>query len=966
MLSDLSIAETKDSLRSFFKQCGVKINLASKPFQNNTIIDVSKINKLLEESDRESFFSGILQFDKIILLCNNMDKLPEWVKDLKNINGFILLGILSHEFINEITCFKQIKELLLLNTEISMLPASIGDNTELCDLYIFDSQITSCKFPNTIGQLKKLQSLVVSGTTIDKLPITIGNLESLEVLDISGTAIDMLPESIGRLKNLKTLDISDTMIKKIPDSISNLNRLDHFYLYGLTIDKMPWFENCTKGTDVFCDKFDNYVPFSLRHQPSSLFNQSPEIIQQYYDEDKEEINDFKVIFLGYGAAGKTHTVKRMKNHGKLQDYDTRQTEGIDISEETFTYETEEIKLSLWDFGGQDKVYSMHRCFLTERACYVVVVSNRLHESLQDQAQYWLRNINIFAKRSSVIIAVNNSEQTYSEGVNTELLRKQFPEILIGDSISYSAKCSLENEFNLLTNAILKQIHNLDNYKMEFPKNWIGIINEIKNNENDYISKKQYRKICEDNNVNSPAIRKWLLSWFHDLGYCFCNHIDHETGYELEDYQIISPNWITTAMYRINHAHDALNGNKKYIRGINFEKGTIGQNTLYLLINDVSLGGHPQQRYEIEETDYILDVMRKFKLSYRISSDLEFIPILCDYEKTVDLLENEFDKSMVYYIKYNYLPDSIIHRLMIALYQNEHILTKVWRYGFSLAIKNYFHPEDTLKVVVEMGRENEMLELRIFGKTVKARWECLWYMIELITQINSSTNCQAIEEYIEKRKKNQIAYLPLSSILKAKEKGYSEIWSTDGGEYESYSLNEIIDETFGEKSFNNAIEMVEDNSLQPYRALIEARTHHNEIASSINHNYNFFGEVYVVNGNNTTINNNLDAEQMLSLMERFLNIPALTENALDELQEALGNENNELKEEMQQAKDNDEERKSILSRAVEQTKKVIGTANDVNDTMESGISTAKKLAETGEKIIHFAAPIIAVLHKYLGG
>ena len=45
--------------------------------------------------------------------------------------------------------------------------------------------------------------------------------------------------------------------------------------------------------------------------------------------------------------------------------------------------------------------------------------------------------------------------------------------------------------------------------------------------------------------------------------------------------------------------------------------------------------------------------------------------------------------------------------------------------------------------------------------------------------------------------------------------------------------------------------------------------------------------------------------MLSLMERFLNIPALTENALDELQEALGNENNELKEEMQQAKDNDD-------------------------------------------------------------
>ena len=796
-----SIAETKDHLRMIFEQCGVNINLASDPFRHNAVIDVGRISKFLEDEFNVKFcLSEISQFDKVLLLCNSIGKLPEWVKELKNINGFILIGTLTNEFMNEITCFKHIQELLLLNTEIRALPASIGDSTELRNLYICDSQIASRKFPDTIGKLEKLRTLVAFGTTITELPDSIGDLEALKVLDISGTAIDALPDSVGKLRNLQTLVISDTLIQRIPDSVSDLDQLDHFYLYGLTIDKMPWFRNCTQGVKVFCNGFDNYIPFSIRHQPAGLFNQPSEIIQQYYDAEKKEINNFKVIFLGYGAAGKTHTSKRMMNHGKLQDYDTQQTDGLDIFEETFFYEGEELVLSFWDFGGQDRMYSMHRCFLTERTCYVVVVSNRLHENLQDQAEYWLRNINIFAKKSSVVIAVNNSEKTYSEGVNTEQLRKQFPEILIGDSVSYSAKCSPENEFNRLTNAVLRQIHHLDSYKMEFPKNWVRILNEIKGNQNDYLSKKQYWKICENNGVNSPDIRKWLLSWFHDLGYCFCNHIDLETGYELEDYQVINPNWISTAMYRINQAHDALNGGRSYVNEIDFEKGTIGQNTLYFLINDNTLGGQSKQTYELNEIEYILEVMRKFKLSYRISSAREFIPVLCKYEKSSDLAGNEFAGAIVYYIKYVYLPETVIHRLMIYLYQNGrgHNLSAVWRHGFCLDIKdlNFIAPKDTLRIIVEMDRGNDMLRMKIWGKTAKDQWKWLRSMLEFITQINLSTNCHVVEEYVEKKKGQQIAHLPLSSILKAKEKGHSVIWSTDGGEYESYSLEELIGETFG--------------------------------------------------------------------------------------------------------------------------------------------------------------------------
>lgn len=966
----LNIVESKKDIRTLFKKCGVKINLSSSIFRNNNIIDVIKINKMLEKECKEEFcLSEISKYDNILFICNNTDKLPSWIKEVQHVNGFILLGNLSKEFLNEITCFKQIKELLVLNAEIDMIPATIGEITELRDLYISDSKISNGILPDSIQGLKNLQSLVISGSTINNLPSTIGLLDSLQVLDISSTLIDILPDSIGNLRNLQTLNISDTMIKKLPDSISELNVLEHFYLYGLKIDKMPWFKNCIKGRETFCYKFDNYIPFSVLHQPISLFEQSPEIIQQYYDEEKEEINNYKVIFLGHGAAGKTHTIKRIKNQGKLQDYDTKQTEGISIYEEIFDYENERMTLSFWDFSGQDEMYSMHRCFLTERSCYVVVVSNRLHESLQEQAQYWLRNINIFAKGACVIIAINNSERTYSEGVDTELLRRQFPEILIGDSISYSAKCSPEDEFNRVVMAILKQIHNLDCYKMKFPKNWIGIINEIRNNQYNYISKKRYQEICQNNKVNSPSIRKWLLSWFHDLGYCFCNHINMETADELEDYQIINPNWITTAMYRINYARNTLNGNKTYVKEINFKKGTIAPSTLYFLINDTTLGGE-SIKYDLEEIDYILGVMRKFKLSYKISPSFEFVPSLCDYNKPVNLYVNDFDETLIYYIKYAYLPENIIHRLMISLYQNNFYLSTVWRCGFYLEINNPFVIEDSLCIVVEANYGNDMLELRISGKSAENRGQCLWKLLNIIYEINLSTNCKVVEEYVEKKKNKQIAHLPLSSIFKAKERGISEIWSTDGGEYESYSLNELVGETFGDRIYNNAIEIVKNNDIKACDAVIEARTYSNlflneskdDIPASINYNYYFNDAVYSVHGDNTSIHHNLDVNQMLSLMEEFLNLPSLSEGALDELQEVLGDENHELKEEMQQAKGNTEKRKSILAKAVECTKAAISTANDVQETVESGITTYENIVNTGKKIIKVTKPIITTLMK----
>jgi internalin A len=62
--------------------------------------------------------------------------------------------------------------------------------------------------PESIGQLKYLQTLDLRNNNLTELPESIGNLEFLEELILHDNALRSVPKSIGNLKTLKILDYS--------------------------------------------------------------------------------------------------------------------------------------------------------------------------------------------------------------------------------------------------------------------------------------------------------------------------------------------------------------------------------------------------------------------------------------------------------------------------------------------------------------------------------------------------------------------------------------------------------------------------------------------------------------------------------------------------------------------------------------------------------------------------------------
>lgn len=89
--------------------------------------------------------------------------------------------------------------------------------------------------PESIGQLKYLQTLDLRNNNLTELPESIGNLEFLEELILHDNALRSVPKSIGNLKNLGLLHLDNNNLTTLPETICNLKT---WYPIGLTNNKI--------------------------------------------------------------------------------------------------------------------------------------------------------------------------------------------------------------------------------------------------------------------------------------------------------------------------------------------------------------------------------------------------------------------------------------------------------------------------------------------------------------------------------------------------------------------------------------------------------------------------------------------------------------------------------------------------------------------------------------------------------
>ena len=93
--------------------------------------------------------------------------------------------------------------------------------------------------PSEIGQLNRLEFLLISHTSITTIPPEIGNLAQLNVLDLPNNNLQILPPEIGNLTELTRLRLARNQLTVLPPEMGNLSQLFDLDLSSNDIAELP-------------------------------------------------------------------------------------------------------------------------------------------------------------------------------------------------------------------------------------------------------------------------------------------------------------------------------------------------------------------------------------------------------------------------------------------------------------------------------------------------------------------------------------------------------------------------------------------------------------------------------------------------------------------------------------------------------------------------------------------------------
>jgi len=535
--------------------------------QNNLITNIKVLSNL------EHLEELILSYNPII----NLDS-------LKNVNSIRKLSILSKDSpinLEPITLLNNLEELSISDIDSKSLNALVKCE-KLRDLSIFPFdlrkrlsndiykyleklKLTSLTISNVssinikkIANLSQLKELYISVTDLIDIS-AISKMENLEVLSLSYNEIEDI-KSLTKLTKLTELNLSSNKIKDI-SPISSLKNLRTVNLSDNPItDLSPLLPLGLK----FIYKKKTYKSIrekrifiagcnEITNPPIEIARFGDNSIRRYFKKIEEEGLDYifeaKLLLVGEGSAGKTSLQKRLINDNAPLPTGENRTRGIEVVDLEINGGIGIIKtIHIWDFGGQDVYYPVHRFFITENSVFVLLASTRQPFHNFD---YWIPTIFQFGGKSPVIIGQTCHQGNIAPWNELDLYVSSPNFNIVKTLTSPFYRLDLtDNNLGLkaIKDVIINQIENLHHFGKGVPKSWLEVRTILKNEKvKSCIPFERFKEICRGlkNFVNIKDIEDCCL-FLHNIGVLlWYSQIE-----ELKDWVILEPEWAMNAVYRI--------------------------------------------------------------------------------------------------------------------------------------------------------------------------------------------------------------------------------------------------------------------------------------------------------------------------------------------------------------------------------------------------------------------------------
>ena len=269
------------------------------------------------------------------------------------------------------------------------LPGTLYSLASMKSLCVVKSGVL--RLSEQLGELKSLQRLRLSGNKIRKLPDTISRLQKLKFAHCDRNALDNLPDTLGCLGSLESLDLTHNKLEKLSASIGLLTRLQNLRITKNRL-KFPPIQILNKGTESILEFLSDFL------------------------DDPVANNQIKVTVVGGSGVGKSALVKGLN---RTKDWrisgvgTTTKTEGVEIS----SMDLMNLRLKVFDLGGDEALFSSHHFFLSENTLYHVVfdmsvytVSKTSRSIYQlGRLELWLQIIFSRAPNSHVLIVGTHAD-----------------------------------------------------------------------------------------------------------------------------------------------------------------------------------------------------------------------------------------------------------------------------------------------------------------------------------------------------------------------------------------------------------------------------------------------------------------------------------------------------------------------------------------------------------------------------
>ncbi|MCI5219174.1 MAG: hypothetical protein D3914_08290, partial [Candidatus Electrothrix sp. LOE2] len=473
------------------------------------------------------------------------------------------------------------------------------------------------------------------------------------------------------------------------------------------------------GFDIWADWFQNRIDGvstnkefleAVVNLPKEILAQEPAHINAYLKslgKTAGALNRVRVIFLGYGEAGKTSLIRAL-NGLEVDEGKEKMTPGIDIS--NWKVPDTNITAHLWDFGGQVVAHATHQFFLRSRCLYVLLLDGRTEINANEQAEYWLEHVRAFGNKAPVML-VGNKADLCAVNLDMARLKEKHDNVLDFYPLSctqYQNKYALE--FQRFQKDLSKEVAELGVHQIRFGKAHLAVLDELtdRSGTESFLPKTDWLDLCADKGLaeQGDLNQAWLLDLFDKLGV-----IVHFPKLAALDSYILNPRWLTYGVYTLLYSKEAKE-----------KKGRLQESEIIRILSEADVRDHLGNilSYPQEKAWIVFKAMEEFDLSFscRHEPDSIVIPALLDSDQP----KHGFDKkdSLAFEFDFTgFLPRHIMPNFIVG--RHDEIKGElVWQNGVVLQRK-----DESAEALVQVDYHDRKLALWLRGPKANDYFKILY-------------------------------------------------------------------------------------------------------------------------------------------------------------------------------------------------------------------------------------------------